>query len=168
MGLKAFGFTLDVALLGVAAYLFSTNPLIKDVYSHGLAAVARLPYGGGASASAYNGTSHFASPAANAWYDFIAGDNLGVYSSPELHEFHEWDAWLNSLLLPARVCVALPHMAAVWLRNLLAGWALYYAVGGLWAVWIYWIFGAHYFPDASEMPSWDSMFIQMRVRTRHV
>ena len=151
------GYALDVALLATTVYLFASNPLVADNRAHGFAAVKALPFG----APGSNATATTLSPVAS----FFVGSNLGAYaaSNPLQAAFHDTDAWINSLCLPAAVRTALPHIAAVWLRNLLLGWALYYIVGIVWSVWIYWAFGAHFFPDAEDKPSWESMFIQMRV-----
>ena len=173
MKLAPLGYALDVALAGASVYLLACHPLVQDMRRVGpVAALAALPFGGPtahlhSSANASAPFVYFADPTANAWADYIVGDNLGAYggSSPDTARFHATDAWLNSLLLPPAVVAALPHMAAIWARNLLAGWALYFGVGVAWAVWIYWVRGAHFFPQEEDKPSWDSMFVQMRVST---
>jgi hypothetical protein len=162
------GYALDVALLGLTGYLISSSPLVADARAHGVAAV----WAGLADGPRINASAPLVwapeDPALHRWYTFLAEDNLGRYgngpAAAELARMHANNAWLNTLILPTAVVEALPHVAAVWLRNCLAGWALYYVCGGLWAFWIYWVFGAYFFPNPADKPDWDSMFTQMKVR----
>ena len=94
----------------------------------------------------------------------FAQHQTAIGADPSLARFHDNNAWLNTLLLPRPVVDALPHVLAVWLRNCLAGWALYYAVGALWCAAIYWVWGRYFFPNAADKPSWDAILTQMQVR----
>lgn len=158
------GYALDAALVGVTAYLLASNPLVHDVRAHGVSVLTRLA--DGPAAGNHTRAPVFADPVAQKWYDFALEGNLGRYAAadPSLARFHDNNAWLNTLLLPRPVVDALPHVLAVWLRNCLAGWALYYAVGALWCAAIYWVWGRYFFPNAADKPSWDAILTQMQVR----
>lgn len=169
MGLKHLGYALDVALVGLSGYLLSQAPLSADLLRDGAAALYRLPDGPAYNASPA-GAQLFADPVQQKWFDFMLGDNLGYYAKTNsiAAEFHGWDAWLNTLILPLAVREALPHVLAIWLRNCIAGWILYYVVSGLWSFVIYIAMKDYFFPGkkAAEIPSWEDMKLQMQVSTQ--
>lgn len=162
------GFALDAALLCVTAYLLSQSPVAQDVRASGVAVLSTLA--DGPMAGNITRTALFTDPVSNKWFEFVFGSNLGRYaaSNADLPRIHAINAWLNTLLLPAAVVDAVPHMLAIWLRNCLAGWAMYYIVGGVWSFAIYTIGGTYFFPDAADKPSWDAITTQMRVRPRAI
>ena len=102
------------------------------------------------------------------WYNYLLGDDLGSEGQPsvckECGYFHEMNALLTWLVLPAWLRESLPHMLACWMRNMLAGWLLYFIVGGAWA---YWIYGArvdyHFTSLGRAIPSWEGMKAQIGV-----
>ena len=59
----------------------------------------------------------------------------------------------------------MPRVVRSWARNYVAVNAVYFTVGGLWAYYIYWVFGAVLFAPGA-MPSWADMGEQMRVSSR--
>lgn len=166
MGLRHAGYALDFLLIGLTGYLFAQAPLLKDVAANGWQVVYSLADG-----PAYHKADGvvFASAVHQKWFDYMFGDNLGRYAAtnPDCAQFHALDAWLNSLVLPAAVRAALPHMIAVWARNLLAGLVLYYVTGFAWAFVLYVARRDHFFPGdkVKEIPSWADMKVQIAVST---
>lgn len=61
----------------------------------------------------------------------------------------------------------MPRVVRSWMRNYVAVNAVYFTVGGLWAYYIYWVFG-HVFFAPGNMPSWSDMAEQMRVSMRRL
>lgn len=175
MGLRHAGYALDFLLIGLTGYLFAQTPLARDVAENGWQVVYSLADG-----PAYNSTSSrsvvLGNPVQQKWFDYVFGDNLGRYaaSNPECASFHAIDSWLNRLILPSGLVAALPHMLAVWFRNLLAGWVLYYVAGFAWAYVLYVARVEHFFPGdkKKEIPSWADMkvrFVRLRThRTPHL
>lgn len=177
-------YAIDWALLGVCAYLVAQHPGWKRVGELGLVdAVRTLP----TPLNPANATGFFiptdraptvTEVTVQEWFNYVLGEDLGAGSEtmPQLAYFQATNKWKNELVLPAAIRENLPHVLAIWMRNMLAGWALYFGVGGLWAWWIYRVRGEHYFPARKEgapvsddepeprtMPSWRDMRIQIGV-----
>lgn len=78
-----------------------------------------------------------------------------------------WAAdFINGLLLPESWRARLPLYMQGWLRNFLAGTALYYVTGGLWALYIYRLKADKYFPGGQGMPSRRDVLLQIWVSQR--
>lgn len=152
MKLPAVAVAVDAAIFVALTWGFlGYNPLGKDLVALGpVAALSRLPTRSGANATAAD------------WLAFATGSERGFYapSTPQTEDFAREGAWINSLILPRAVCAALPPVVATWLRNLVAAYALYFGVGALWCVAIYWIGGGRWFPKLSDRPSWRDLFDQ--------
>jgi len=167
MGLKHAGYVLDVALLGLSAYLLSRGPLASDVLSRGPGVLATMADGAAYQTSAA-AASLLSDPAHRKWFDFVLGDNLGHYATlnRDAARFTELDGWLNGWVLPAWVRAAVPHMVACFLRNLLAAYVMYYALNAVWCWVIYRACRDRFFPTEAakkEIPSWDDMLVQISV-----
>lgn len=68
----------------------------------------------------------------------------------ELLQFHEANAWINSLILPQAVLEAIPnHFLASWLRNFVAANLMYYGLGSLWCIVIYGLLRNRFFPNGN-------------------
>lgn len=174
MRLRTYGALLDVALLATTGYLLSSSPLVTHLRSAPGGALAGLrtladgaPYARSLSGAAVAGGE---APSSTKWADFLLGDNLGALASSSRSgdpaRFHELDGWLNSWVLPEAVRASLPHVLAIWLRNCLAGWALYFIVGGMWAAVIYGPWRARFFGSGGGPPPWDDMMLQVQVSTQ--
>lgn len=154
--LPAVALTVDVALIVALIWGFlGINPLGRDLVALGPSvALARLPTRSGANATSAD------------WLAYLAGHELGFYatSTPQTADFAREGAWINSLILPGSVCAALPPVVATWLRNLVAAYALYFGVGALWCVAIYWVGGARWFPNPTDRPSWKDVTDQSACR----
>jgi lathosterol oxidase len=125
-----------------------------------------MPRGGGGGGGDGSVAPSPAALRAKAWFNYLLDADCGAdaASRPEAAYFLAADAWKNSLLLPRWLRSALPHVLASWLRNMLAGWVLYFGVGGAWAAVIYWLRAEACFPrGAASMPSWAAMRAQMAV-----
>ena len=124
----------------------------------GLAAIAVC------SASPINGTSPSSTlqPVVSSTYEWLLTDYLTYTSDPELRDFIEFDMWKNELILPTSWYQTMPHIAAVWMRNFVAGSILYYTVGGLWAAVIYGCQRHKYFPDG-DVPTAKAIMEQVAV-----
>lgn len=106
----------------------------------------------------------------NYTFDYIFGSELGTpekNNDPVLREFYEWNEWKTSLFLPKVVRDALPHVAAIWLRNYVAIHIVYFGIGALWAAVIYWWKVDNFFPKDKDgnrpMPTWNAIKAQVRV-----
>lgn len=71
--------------------------------------------------------------------------------SPEyLALFAEETQWYNDLvlspLLRAKWREALPHLLETWLRNYIAGIFVYFATGGFWCFYVYYLKREKFFP----------------------
>ena len=174
--LSPLGFVLDGALLASVAYL--CLPGLRRLASAAsgsspLPPLSSLPTPLGVNATGLllpaRGSSVPASAAAlsaQAWFNYALGSDCGADAAarPEAAYFLAANEWKNSLVLPRWLRTALPHVLATWLRNMIAGWALYFGVGGAWAAVIYGLCGARFFPrGAASMPSWTAMRAQIAV-----
>ena len=169
MGLRRYGHALDVALLAACVYLFVQHPGVARVRQVGFfpalqSLPTRLPVTNASGVFIPRDRAPTAGElSAQEWFNYVLGSDLGSSPCVEAHDFFEMNAWKNSLILPSAVRAALPHVLAIWLRNILAGWALYYIVGGLWGLWIYYFAVSYHFPKSEGMPPWEDIRQQMRV-----
>jgi hypothetical protein len=173
------GYAVDVALLATSLYLASRHPCWRWAEKHGgvMAGLAALPTpllpgnvtGFVADVNAALGAplQPAAEATAQAWYNYALGDDLGQgQTSPELPGFVSVNQWKNSLFLPLFMRNNLPHVVAIWARNMVAGWLLYWVTGGLWALWMYVIAWRRYYKSADDMPSREDVWLQVAVSTR--
>eukprot|EP00793_Prasinoderma_coloniale_P001765 PRCOL_00003571-RA len=65
--------------------------------------------------------------------------------------------------VPQETVAAMPLWARTWLRNYVAGNAIYFGLNTLWAGYLYYAFGAWHFPDARKVPAVKAMVSQARV-----
>lgn len=167
MRLAPLGFTLDAAfLLGSTYLLFTHSTLMHDIKADGLAALIRLPL----PSLRFNTTNSsipsvdVAPPVANDWFQYVFGTELGWYASQRGVIFQEQSAWINTLILPSAVVFNVPHLVAVWLRNLIAAITLYLVLGAVWSIAIYrsneW---PRWLPRAAERPSLADIMQQAQV-----
>ena len=174
MRLRHYGYALDLVLLATTGFLLSRSPLVQHVSRSpgGVASALRSLAEGGAypPTPASAGGALFADAASQRWLDYVLGDNLGALASADAPRFHALDAWLNELVLPrvlpAAARAALPHVLAIWARNCIAGWLLYFVVGGLWAAAIYGPARARFFGAGGGAPPWGDMVLQVQVSTQ--
>ena len=99
-------------------------------------------------------------------YNYVLGNDLGAgvaEASPDVAYFHAMNVWKNELLLPSALTASLPHFMATWLRNMVAGWGLFFGVGFAWSIVIYGVGGARFFPDPTNIPSMGDLLLHMRV-----
>ena len=157
MKIPAVALVIDVILVCTTTWAyFAFNPLGRDIARVGASvALARLPTR--ANSSEPVTLAH--------WYNYVAGTELGYYAQSNAASpvFLLESAWINSVILPRVVCDAIPHIVATWLRNLVAAYVLYFGVGSLWCIAIYWVGGARWFPKQSDRPSWQDLTDQMAV-----
>lgn len=161
-------------MIGVVAHLALQHPAISTVQEVGFwKALTSLP----TPLNPVNATGFFIptdrAPTAfelttQEWFNYVLGDDLGSAAAryPELVHFQETNRWKNTLILPAAIRDNLPHTIAVWARNMLAGWLLYFGVGFAWAFAIYNFWGSRFFPAGLNKPQWEDMRLQMAVSAR--
>jgi lathosterol oxidase len=98
-------------------------------------------------------------------FDYALGSELGARGR---RDFYEWSEWKNALVLPASWRAALPHVAAVWVRNYVAINVVYFGLAGGWALCLYVLFVDHFFPvdratGRRNVPARASLAAQARV-----
>jgi len=177
--MRTVGYAVDAALLATSFWLASRHPGWQWAEKHGgvLAGLAALPtpvVPGNVTGfvADVNGALGFPLQAgseatAQAWFNYLVGDDLGQgQTSSELASFVAVNQWKNSLFLPLFMRNNLPHVVAIWARNMVAGWLLYWITGGLWALWMYVIAWRRYYKSRADMPSWEDMSVQIGVSTR--
>ena len=159
MKLSAFGLCLDAAILYSAVLaFFILNPLGKDIAVLGTrSAIGRVPLAQGPNSTVVASTLQL--------QEFIVGTELGYYgaSTPQTATFLAESEWINSFVVPYSIRSAVPHLVSTWLRNLIAAYVLYFGVGSLWSVAIYWLGGPRWFPKVSDRPTWRDFSDQMQV-----
>jgi hypothetical protein len=178
--MKILGFALDAVIIGVVAYLIAQHPAVETVKRVGFVnALASLP----TPLNPNNATGFFIpeGPAAaitpmhlraQEWFNYLLDEDLGQAAVlrpdlyPELKDFQEINKWKNSLILPQFMIDGLPHVLSIWMRNLLAGWALYYVTGFAWAFVMYGACKRKFYKTDEDMPSWEDMRLQMGVSTK--
>jgi hypothetical protein len=167
MGPPVAGVVLDVAMLVASGVWLAQHPFVQ-------------PYVANPSSIVSDATStfkHLSTTLQNPqsrklWgqemYDFVLGDDLGslAATNPGLKEYHAWNEWKNSLFLPESVRNALPHTAAMWLRNYVAIHIVYFGGGLLWAAMIYKMFGHYFFPPGTRRPSSANIWGQIGVSVK--
>jgi len=176
--MRTLGFALDALLLGLAGYWTLSNPAVIEIRRVGLVKFVTslptpLPPNNATGLLIDLNAQHGVVDASTAvqlqqWYNYLLDEDRGslAVSNPETAYFHEANLWKNSLILPAVFTESVPHFMACWFRNMLAGWALYYGVGGLWGLWMYVIRSQHFFPQGDETkPTWEDIGIHLRVST---
>lgn len=171
---RHIAYAIDVAMIGVVAHLAMQHPAVATVQQVGFwNALKSLPTPlNPVNASGFFIPTDRAPTAAEVttqeWFNYVLGEDLGSAQAryPELAQFQATNKWKNSLILPAAIRDNLPHTIAVWARNMLAGWLLYFGVGFAWAFAIYNFWGSRFFPAGLNKPAWEDMRLQMAVSAR--
>ncbi|KAA0169297.1 hypothetical protein FNF28_02251 [Cafeteria roenbergensis] len=117
-------------------------------------------------------TAAFPFPALSAFADGPLADaaswawdslDRDIATMPEgLRPFAESNDWKNALVLPVSVRDQMPRVLASWLRNLVAGSALYYVLGLVWCALIYGCFRSRIFPKGG-VPTLSAQLAQIWV-----
>lgn len=174
--MRVVGFTLDAVILGLAAYWTLQNPVVVEIQRVGFVPfITGLPTPLGANATGLLIDLNSQHPVVDArtavvvqqWYNYLLDSDIGHFGrrNPETQYFVASNVWKDSLILPAWLVESLPHFIAGWLRNMLAGWTMYYCVGGMWGLWMYVIRGKHFYPNEEDKPTWEDLRIHLRVST---
>lgn len=165
------GYTLDLVLVAVSLAFVAQLPAVQQLPWTQPGEIAQR-----VSTFVSNTTSTLQNDAQRpqllaAWSDYFLGSDLGSAKNnadPMLRGFYELNEWKNSLLLPASVRAKVPHVVAIWLRNYVAIHFVYFGVGFLWSLVIYWWKVDQFFPKDPKTglrnwPSWESIRAQMWV-----
>jgi hypothetical protein len=169
--MRAIGYTIDVAILAAVGYVVSQHHAVARVQEVGLwKSIETLP----TPILATNATGFFIPEGrlptdselkVQQWFNYILGEDLGSTSHQfeEVVAFQEANKWKNQLVLPSFMIKNLPHVLSIWMRNMVAGWALYFVCGGLWALWMYGVCRKRHFPKEEDVPAWEDIKLQMGV-----
>lgn len=86
--------------------------------------------------------------------------------SEQLRLLKDENAWKNDLVLgpfmPEAWIKAMPHTVATWLRCWVACAGVYFAVGGIWCYYTYFVFGSYFFKP-NTIPNWSDVLEQIKV-----